>query len=212
MNELADRRVVHVFHLNTWGDKSIESASRLRTLHLDATFSHGDKFLDSAEELIRLNRYDFVASIEFDASRGVTDILEDVFSFTQNVHQSWIDCEPEFAIMSPSVSVRQRGGARSTSVGDVCIVDGRYFVVSGIGYDEVRPGKLPWQMLPDEALATFTSWGDHSSVEPMIDQYKKAVERALRENKDVPRAVAAYVGATHDSRSKDGSGEQSMSP
>lgn len=78
--------------------------------------------------MIRHGEYSHVADIECGG-------LEDAHRLSNNINELWIKNEE---VTSISELIRFAGGCRSTSVGDIISADGKLYVVSPFGFEELN--------------------------------------------------------------------------
>lgn len=108
-------------------------------------------------------RYAFIAAIsDLSGELRVEDALEEVFRLTNSIHDAWYRREePGFAIVM-SEPVLAKGGARSTSVGDVVIHGNRVFAVAGAGFRklDIDVAEFP----PHQAVVVSSNAGTDVTV------------------------------------------------
>jgi hypothetical protein len=82
--------------------------------------------------------FDLVATVTIPAGVGRDRALEGAYHLTQNVEIAWT----RNAGVEPKGDAAARGGARSTSVADVLVLqDGSQFRVSPIGFEPIEEGR-----------------------------------------------------------------------
>jgi hypothetical protein len=122
--------VIEVYHLR------IENVNTRAEAHiLTFRFQPDDATrIAAAEAAWKAGVYDHVASIDAEADR-----LELAYQLTNNVDTSWSETpDPRVTVRAP-LPVYQGAtyGLRSTSMGDILMVDGRRWLVVAFGFEEV---------------------------------------------------------------------------
>lgn len=70
--------------------------------------------------------------------------LNDAFSLTQNIEDAWAHTDnPKVRFNAPAGFSPKDCGARSTSVGDVMELDGKFYLVASVGFKELEGYALP---------------------------------------------------------------------
>jgi hypothetical protein len=77
-------------------------------------------------------KYTMVAEVNPESTE-INSALEEVYMMTQNIESSWIKNDGVFA----TFDVLQKGGCKSSSVGDIFEVDGKLYGVDGCGFTEL---------------------------------------------------------------------------
>lgn len=93
----------------------------------DTAVSPGDPLYDTVKEAFTGGQYIHVADIDHEDPSFA-------FRYTQHLDESWT------AFPHPSVIPVQGMAARSTSVGDILEIDGRYMLVAGSGFKPLADG------------------------------------------------------------------------
>ena len=88
-----------------------------------------DELLNFAKDYNRNNEYIRVADIEF--KDDLDNPLDLAFEITNSITEAWYENE------DISVSEAAKTGCRSTSKGDIIMIDGRSFIVSTFGFTEL---------------------------------------------------------------------------
>ena len=86
---------------------------------------HNEEFLDAGRKGVTIKPEDCTHVADVD-----TDDLNVAYQLTNNIEDSWCDNKG----VTISEVVRQLGGARSTSMGDVMFHDGKWYMVASIGF------------------------------------------------------------------------------
>lgn len=81
-------------------------------------------------------KYDHVANLSVNRV-DAEDALEVAYMMTQNIESAWIHNEGVFA----TSEVLERGGCKSSSVGDVFEIKGKFYAVAGVGFEELTLAK-----------------------------------------------------------------------
>lgn len=77
-------------------------------------------------------KYDHVANVDVKEAVN-SDALEVAYMMTQNIDDSWLKNDR----VNPSSKVLEAGGCKSSSVGDVFEIAGRFYAVAGCGFEEL---------------------------------------------------------------------------
>ena len=99
----------------------------------------GFPFINGNEEARKhfaRNLIDFETVAEID-----TDDLEVAFELSNNIRESWVENKGVNLTDEGKALVKENGGIRSSSVGDVFLKNGNFFVVAGMGFEEITFGK-----------------------------------------------------------------------
>jgi hypothetical protein len=81
------------------------------------------------KEVMAMNGYERVAEMEVAAESSV-EALEKAFVMTQNIDESWCKSEGVTALVSD---------ARSSMIGDVFLIDGKFYLVAMVGFCPIKP-------------------------------------------------------------------------
>lgn len=82
-------------------------------------------------------KYDHVAVVTTSRTDDIEGQLEVAYMKTQNLESKWIDNLD----VEVTEAVREKGGCKSSSVGDVFEIDGQFFAVAGCGFEELTLDK-----------------------------------------------------------------------
>ena len=122
---------VTIHHLN---HKKIEDREFRLTITCDGNI--GQMMIAMIE-----GKYDAVAEVNVDrhssSALSIDDALEVAYSLTQNIESKWIHNEG----VSATFDVLAAKGARSSSVGDIFEIDGKFYAAAGCGFEELTVAK-----------------------------------------------------------------------
>jgi hypothetical protein len=100
------------------------------TREMNSTFDD-NKRLEIAKDALRHNQYIRVAEFEADENEKPLSLA---YELTNSIDFPW------YERTNINVSLHAREGCRSTSVGDIIQVQGRSYMVAGIGFIEITKG------------------------------------------------------------------------
>jgi hypothetical protein len=81
-----------------------------------------------SEQVQKMDEYELVAIVDV-TDNSDRDMLEEVFYLTNHVDGDWTD--------GSKVEVKKEGGCRSTSVGDIVVIEGRHYLCQGMGWKQI---------------------------------------------------------------------------
>jgi len=98
----------------------------------DINGSSDTELLDIARDCFNNNNYIKVADLEIE-SNNFNNILETTFNLTNSIETAWYKSTDERFI---DICLEDKG-LRSTRVGDLIQINGKNFVVTSYGFDEI---------------------------------------------------------------------------
>jgi hypothetical protein len=98
-----------------------------------ASLGHSDAILAG----VKAGHYGHVATCRSNDSVSSLRAIEEAWVLTNSIDRAWLEEQHPDVVLSPEVA--QIGGCRSTSVGDVMLIDGRAYFIANIGSKRLPP-------------------------------------------------------------------------
>lgn len=98
-----------------------------------ASCGHSDAILSG----VKAGHYRHVATCRSKDSISALRAVEEAWVLTNSIDHAWVDEQHQDVTLSPEVA--RVGGCRSTSVGDVMLIDSRAYFIANIGCKRLPP-------------------------------------------------------------------------